>query len=104
VLHRSYGRGPAPPPAGFNTYEGNGEGRYNGISGYKAKWKFTDAGEPGTNDSARIVITDSSGTTVVLIVDGKLDGGNHQATDERSLQKYGPLGEGTCPSLPFWEA
>lgn len=71
--------GPAPPPAGFNTYEGNGEGRYNGISGYKAKWKFTDAGEPGTNDSARIVITDSSGTTVVLIVDGKLDGGNHQA-------------------------
>lgn len=69
---------PNPPPAGFDTYVGAGIGRYNGVPGYKAEWKFTDAGEPGENDSARIVIRDPS-DNVVLSVSGRLSRGNHQA-------------------------
>jgi hypothetical protein len=65
------------PKAGFDTYDGTGTGTYNGAPGATAKWKFTDAGEPGTNDFAHITIL--VGTTTVLDAQGKLQNGNHQA-------------------------
>lgn len=67
-----------PPCAGFDTYIGSGLGRYNGVSGARADWTFTDDGEPGTHDHFDIVIMDVNGN-VVLAVSGFLDGGNHQA-------------------------
>ena len=68
----------SPPEAGFDTFLGEGEGRYNGEDGATIRFKFTDAGEPGRRDFARIVIRDASGD-VVLEVEGKLTFGNHQA-------------------------
>lgn len=70
-----------PPAAGFDTYVGSGTGRYNGVSGATAEWTFTDAGEPGHNDFAEILIKDASGN-VVLSVSGHLNRGNHQAHAE----------------------
>ncbi len=69
---------PNPPGAGFDTYTGSGTGRYNGVSGATAEWVFTDAGEPGKNDRAKILIKDVNGN-VVLQVSGTLNNGNHQA-------------------------
>ncbi len=71
----------APPVAGFDTYKGTGTGRYNGVSGATAEWTFTDAGEPGSNDFAKIVIKDAD-SNVVLSVSGTLNRGNHQAHAE----------------------
>ena len=65
------------PVAGFDTYDGTGTGNYNGAPGATAKWKFTDAGEPGRQDFAHITIT--VGMTVVLDAQGTLQNGNHQA-------------------------
>ena len=68
------------PAAGFNTYEGEGFGRYNGQPGAKAHWKFTDQGEPGRNDTMEIKIEDSVSNTVLTVPPGsKLTSGNHQA-------------------------
>lgn len=72
---------PNPPAAGFDTYQGTGTGRYNGVAGATAEWTFTDAGEPGKNDFATILIKDSSGN-IVLSVSGNLNGGNQQAHKE----------------------
>ena len=69
---------PNPPAAGFDTYKGMGTGRYNGVSGATAEWTFADAGEPGKNDMATIVVKDAS-NAVVLTVTGPLKNGNHQA-------------------------
>jgi hypothetical protein len=69
---------PDPPAAQFDTYRGSGTGRYNGAPGATAEWTFTDAGEPGRNDTATIVIKDAS-STVVLSATGHLRSGNHQA-------------------------
>ena len=69
---------PNPPAAGFDTYRGTGTGRYKGSSGATAEWTFTDAGEPGTNDTAKIVIKDAGGNTA-LSVSGNLTGGDNQA-------------------------
>jgi hypothetical protein len=69
---------PEHPVAGFDTYPGTGTGRYNGDPGATAEWTFTDAGEPGANDTVRLVIKSAGGTTV-LTVTGNLDRGNHQA-------------------------
>lgn len=69
---------PDPPAAGFDTYIGTGTGRYNSVAGATVEWTFTDAGEPGTEDTARIAIKDASGSTV-LTVSGRLNRGNHQA-------------------------
>jgi hypothetical protein len=66
-----------PPAAGFDTYKGEGTGRYNGVSGATAKWTFTDAGEPGKNDLATTEI--KVGSTTVLSVSGNLNSGNQQA-------------------------
>ncbi len=72
---------PNPPNASFDTYSGTGTGRYNGASGATAEWTFTDAGEPGNNDTAKIIIKDSNGN-IVLSVSGNLTRGNHQAHNE----------------------
>src|SRR3989344_3514419 len=66
------------PVAGFDTYKGEGTGRYNGVSGYTAKWKFTDDGEPGTTDYATISIFDPLNVLVQTFT-GNLKNGNHQA-------------------------
>ena len=69
---------PTPPAAGFDTYTGRGVGSYNNAPGATIEFTFTDAGEPGRDDTATIKITDAS-STVVLNVSGKLRNGNHQA-------------------------
>lgn len=69
--------GPNPPAAGFDTYVGKGTGRLNGVSGATAKWEFRDAGEPGKNDYATIVIND--GVNPPYTFTGYLQNGNHQA-------------------------
>ena len=69
---------PTPPQAPFDTYVGTGTGRLNGVSGFKASWTFTDAGEPGTKDTATIVIKNAS-NYVVLSVSGFITKGNQQA-------------------------
>lgn len=72
---------PNPPGASFDTYVGTGQGRYgtgNGELGFCANWIFTDAGEPGTPDTAVIEVTNCAGTTLVS-VSGPLTRGNHQA-------------------------
>lgn len=69
------------PAAPFNTYVGSGTGKLNGVSGASATWTFTDAGEPGKNDTATITIKDPGGNTV-LTVSGKLDSGNQQAHND----------------------
>jgi len=66
------------PRAGFDTYAGQGRGRLDGVAGATIEWRFTDTGQPGREDTARIVIRDGSGATV-LSVDGRVDRGNHQA-------------------------
>ena len=68
---------PNLPAAGFDTYKGKGIGRFNGKAGATVEWVFTDAGEPGKNDTARITIIDAGGN-VVLAVAGYLEKGNHQ--------------------------
>jgi len=67
-----------PPNVGFDTFIGVGIGTLNGVAGAKIEFTFTDAGEPGTKDSATIKITDAGGN-VVLQVSGNLDKGNQQA-------------------------
>jgi len=67
-----------PPNAGFDTFIGAGTGTFNGVAGAHIQFTFTDAGEPGTKDSATIKITDAGGN-VVLQVSGLLDKGNQQA-------------------------
>lgn len=71
------------PNAKFDTFTGEGTGKFNGDAGAQASWTFTDAGEPGSNDTVRLVIKDAAGNTV-LDVQGKLNkGGNHQALHEK---------------------
>jgi hypothetical protein len=66
------------PVSGFDTYTGTGTGRYNGVDGATIEFTFTDDGEPGTDDTATMVIRDADGN-VVLDVSGDLNFGNHQA-------------------------
>jgi hypothetical protein len=65
------------PAAGFDTIHGAGTGLYDGASA-TAVWTFTDAGEPGKEDTASIVIRDAAGH-IVLSVSGSISNGNHQA-------------------------
>src|SRR6185436_3603747 len=69
---------PGQPRTSFDTYKGTGTGRYNGAPGATAEWTFTDAGEPGVNDTMKILIKDAGGNTV-LTAFGNLNRGNHQA-------------------------
>ena len=56
-----------PWQEGFDTYIGKGKGSYNGVEGTTATWKFTDAGEPGNEDTAEISITDVDDNVVLSI-------------------------------------
>jgi hypothetical protein len=68
------------PRAGFDTIVGQGTGVLNGEEGASARFRFTDAGEPGRDDRATITITDADGNVVFELVDERiLVGGNHQA-------------------------
>lgn len=69
---------PNPPPADFDLMEGGGTGTYNGEDGATIYFVLTDAGEPGKDDRARLLIRDEDGTTV-LDVNALLRVGNHQA-------------------------
>ena len=74
---------PAPPAAGFDTYEGRGTGRYNGQPA-SAEWIFTDAGEPGLNDKVvklriKLGYGNGNGNPVLLVENANLNRGNHQA-------------------------
>ena len=68
---------PSPKRNGFDTQDGMGTGELNGVPGATISWTFTDAGEPGTADRCRIEITQLG--IPVLVVDGPLQNGNHQA-------------------------
>lgn len=71
---------PQPPNAPFDTFIGHGLGRYNGVPGYNVWFQFTDAGEPGTSDTAFIHILDPDNINEVLKVETNfLTFGNHQA-------------------------
>jgi hypothetical protein len=70
---------PNPPGAAFDTYRGEGIGRYNGVDGATASWRFRDAGEPGVDDEFKISIQDADGHTVLFLDATVLDRGNHQA-------------------------
>ena len=70
------------PVAGFNTFEGSGMGLLNGAPGASIEFLFTDAGEPGIDDWAEIVIRDSS-SNVILNISGYLAKGNHQTHRKR---------------------
>ena len=70
---------PGKPFAKFDTHKGKGTRKLNGIPGATAEWIFTDAGEPGDNDSASILIKDKNGKVVLDISDASLLKGNHQA-------------------------
>jgi hypothetical protein len=68
---------PSDKHAGFDTHSGTGMGELNGVPGAMISWTFTDAGEPGTADRCRIEISQLG--IPVLVVDGFLENGNHQA-------------------------
>jgi hypothetical protein len=68
--------GPAQPQAGFDTLVAAGTGKFNNQAA-TIEVVFTDAGEPGVNDNATIIVR--QGATVILTVSGRLDNGNHQA-------------------------
>lgn len=71
----------APPVAPLDTLIGEGTGRYNGIDGYTIHFTLVDAGEPGTNDQARLYIFETANpANVVLDVPLQtMTGGNLQA-------------------------
>ena len=72
-----------PRSAPFDTFKGTGVGRYKNDHGATIEFEFTDAGEPGTSDTASIVIRDSNGNVVLDVPGGPepgyLDRGNIQA-------------------------
>lgn len=70
---------PGQPSAGFDTYTAKGTGHVNGRSGATAEWIFTDAGEPGVNDTASILIKNEDGEVVLDVPESTLFKGNHQA-------------------------
>ena len=63
----------------FNTYVGAGTGLYDGVPGATAAWTFTDAGEPGTSDTATYLIRDKDGNVVLTVAVQVLNKGNQQA-------------------------
>jgi len=71
---------PKNPKKLFNTYIGEGVGKLNNIAGASASWTFTDAGEPGKNDTVMLTIKDKNGNIILNILSPiKLSSGNHQA-------------------------
>lgn len=73
------GISPNPPAANFDLLEAHGTGKYNGQNGARIYFVFTDAGEPGIRDTARIKVWDSDGNVVLDEATTNLQNGNHQA-------------------------
>jgi hypothetical protein len=75
------GQSPNPPAAGFTTFDGAGFGSYNNVPGARVSFRFTDYGEPGTNDLiVRLTIVAEDGTVVLdVTAPTPLTFGNHQA-------------------------
>jgi len=67
-----------PRSAPFDTFNGTGIGRLNGVDGARIEFVFVDAGEPGRDDTASISIFDAD-NNLVLEVSGFMDRGNIQA-------------------------
>jgi hypothetical protein len=74
--------GPENPQSRFDTYYGVGTGRFNGVDGFTIDFTFRDAGEPGTSDTARILIKDPNGRTILAVEKAPLEKGNHQAHEK----------------------
>jgi hypothetical protein len=70
---------PGQPPAGFNTLVLTGTGKLNNQPGATVSVILTDAGEPGTNDQASIIVVSSGGSTVLNVPFAPLATGNQQA-------------------------
>jgi len=68
------------PDAGFDTITGSGAGLFNGLPAL-IEFAFTDAGEPGADDTAAVKITTlGTGVVVECLEDpGTLQSGNQQA-------------------------
>jgi hypothetical protein len=74
--------------ASFDTIQGTGHGRFNGVPGATVKWKFTDNGEPGTNDHGEITVFDAYGVPVMeaqgtLLTGPLLGEGNYQTHEAK---------------------
>jgi hypothetical protein len=67
-----------PRSAPFDTFTGTGVGTFRGDPGARIEFVFTDAGEPGRDDTASIKVYDVD-NNLVLDVSGSLDRGNLQA-------------------------
>jgi hypothetical protein len=61
------------PVSGVDTYEGWGLGDFNNVSGFRAHWIFTDAGEPGVDDEVWIVIEKVANGNEKLRIGGAWD-------------------------------
>jgi hypothetical protein len=71
------------PRAPMDTIFGRGTGRLNDGTPATAEWTFTDRGEPGTEDTARIFIWDQNSNLILAVdPDRPLTFGNHQAHKE----------------------
>lgn len=71
----------SPPAAPLDTLVGVGLGRYDGVDGFTIKFTLIDAGEPGSSDSAALLIyeTANPGNVVLNLPLTHLSGGNLQA-------------------------
>jgi hypothetical protein len=71
----------APPVAPLDTLVGVGTGRYNGVDGFTIEFTLVDAGEPGRDDQAQLLVYETANpANVVLDVPLQvLTGGNLQA-------------------------
>lgn len=69
------------PRAGFDSIRAQGTGTLDGVPGANITFRFTDAGEPGRNDSTSFTITEPNSSAVAISVENLLatDGGNMQA-------------------------
>jgi len=72
---------PKPPSAPFTDYDAAGLGRYNSEPNCRASWRFTDYGEPGTQDLIIRLTIDCpvAGTVLNVTSPVPLTFGNHQA-------------------------
>jgi hypothetical protein len=70
---------PNPPKADFNTWNGTGTGRLNGVSGYTFFASFTDQGQPAAGKDISVITIWAPDGTVVLNVTAVLKGGAQQA-------------------------
>lgn len=84
------GLDPMPRRADFDTLWAAGTGRLDGVSGVPFEILFTDDGEPGTTDTAEIVIDGGAAVWAASAVDR----GNHQAHGSGNL----PPPEGRVPT------